>query len=145
MANKTGVLVSIGVVTGIVLLGFLFSGAAKHDAIAAELQMQTQYEIVSISLTKERESSGGFFLIMGSYSSGEETYFYFYARNGKNGGIKLNKVERSQVVIFEDSKGTPYLNQTEDAEYESPWATYYLHIPPNSIAHEVNVGLENIN
>lgn len=83
-----------------------------------------------ISLERDSEISGSFFL--GSGSVKEEQYYYFYIPTDR--GYKLDSKKCKETYIVEDDTITPCLYSCKDAGSYSEY--YQLYVPTNTVVKE---------
>ena len=86
-----------------------------------------------VSLERNDDINGSFFLGSGHVDSVE--YYYFYRQTDK--GLLLDKLKHSETYIVEDDSRTPCIHKIKD---EHTWDSYYQIICPlNTVVKEFRI------
>ena len=114
------------------------------ECTATYEKQETLYaEIVSIKDNSEIEGN----FILGTGGISEKQYYYFYKKLGE--GYKIDKLECSDCIIFEENIQSGYINKIETmpTKYKSiimfgKQTEYHIYIPEGSIIKQFNLDLE---
>ncbi len=127
-----GLLVILGI-----LIAALFCSSIEHP------ELPIKKEIKSLLLDNRQSISGGIGFVLGigggSLSQNSFEYYYFYEKE-KNGGLRLVRKNRLDVLIFLDEENNPYVVYPEGGDKEC-CDRAELHIPANSIMERYNIDL----
>lgn len=114
------------------------------ECTATYEKQETLYaEIVSIKDNIEIEGN----FILGTGGISEKQYYYFYKKLGE--GYKIDKLECSDCIIFEEKIQGGYISKIENipTKYKAIIAfreppEYHIYIPEGSIIKQFNLDLE---
>ena len=150
---KGPLMLIIGIV---VAVSVLFAGqpAIQQDEYEKAIREAEQrrlehmeFDLRQLDFSLEKESSFGFFVVVGGGSSGNVPYYTFY-RSNLNGGYVLERIEQyinsddiSCVTIYENDSEVKAVRVDDYASgcVEGVWELY---IPSGALRNEINPNID---
>lgn len=142
---ESGLLLACGGVPLSALLCLLLCGGLTAICNVAT-DHRDEYTTLGLEAIRDGSSINGEFVLGTGILTSDATYT-FYANN--HGAIHLEKVDASEITLYEDS-GKPYVIEYTGCQLEPSWLASCLddgpryveiHVPPGSVKNQINLNL----